>query len=158
MAISKTLQNYLKQHDVKYKLLSHPHSESSIESAQKAHVPGDALAKGVLVREDGAYLLVVIPSDYHVDLELLHKLVGKPVNLAEEAELNDLLPDCELGAIPAIGHIYGIKTLWDPNTSLGKEEQVYFEAGDHQHLVRVNGKQFHELMAAADRGEFSHHI
>ena len=158
MAISRQLQQFLKQHHIQYKLISHPRSDSSMESAQKAHVPGDALAKGVLVKESGSYVLVVIPSDYHVDLELLRKLVGREVILAEESELSDLLPDCELGAIPAIGPAFGIKTLWDPHTSLGREEQVYFEAGDHQHLVRVGGKQFHELMAEADRGEFSHHI
>lgn len=158
MAISNKLQIYLKQNDVRYKLIRHPHSASSMDSAEKAHVPGDALAKGVLVKEDGSYLLLVVPSDYHVELDSLHRMLGKEVDLAEEAELLDLLPDCELGAIPVLGYIFGIKTLWDPNTSLGKEDQVFFESGDHQHLVRVSGKQFHELMAGAERGEFSHHL
>lgn len=158
MAISNKLQLYLKQHDVSYQLISHPHSACSMESAEKAHVPGDALAKGILVKEEGEYLLVVVPSDYYVELDSLHKLLGKEVEMAHEADLIDLLPDCELGAIPATGHVFGIKTLWDPNTTLGKEEQVYFEAGDHQHLVQVSGKQFHELMAEAERGEFSHHF
>lgn len=158
MAISNKLRLYLKQHDVSYRLVGHPHSTFSMESAEKAHVPGDALAKGILVKEDGEYLMVVLPSDYYVELDSLNKLLGKEVKMAEEAELADLLPDCELGAIPAIGHIFGIKTLWDPNTSLGDQEQVYFEAGDHEHLVRVSGKQFHELMAEADRGEFSRHF
>ena len=158
MAISKTLQLYLKQHDVSYRLISHPHSATSMDSAEKAHVPGDALAKGILVKEDGEYLQVVLPSDYYVELDSLHKLLGKEVEMAQEAELIDLFPDCELGAIPAAGHIFGIKTLWDPNTSLGKAELVYFEAGDHEHLVQISGKQFHELMAEAERGEFSHHF
>ena len=140
MAISNKLRLYLKQHDVKYRLVKHPHSTSSMESAEKAHVPGDALAKGILVKEEGEYLMVVLPSDYYVELDTLHKLLGKEVEMAEEAELIGLLPDCELGAVPAIGPIFGIKTMWDPNTSLGKEDQVYFEAGDHEHLVKVSGK------------------
>ena len=78
--------------------------------------------------------------------------------LATEEELGGLFPDCELGAVPPLGHAYGIKTIWDPKTTLGSERQVYFEAGDHVHLVRVSGKKFHELMAPADRGEFSYHI
>jgi Ala-tRNA(Pro) deacylase len=53
---------------------------------------------------------------------------------------------------------YGIKTIWDPKSSLGKQDEVFFEAGDHQSLVRMIGVQFHELMAPAERGEFSHHI
>ena len=63
-----------------------------------------------------------------------------------------------LRIIVPVGVAYGIKTLWDPESSLGKLDEVYFEAGDHQTLVRVSGMQFHELMAPAERGKFSHHI
>ena len=158
MAIAKKLQDYLKQHEIKYRLLTHPHTGFSMESAEQAHIPGDALAKGVLLKDVDGYLLVVLPSDYHVELESLQKLLGKTVEMASEGELAECFPDCEVGAVPPIGHIYGITTLWDPNTSLGKLEEIYFEAGDHEHLVRISGEKFHELMAPADRGEFSHHI
>ena len=158
MSISKTLRKYLVAHEVKFKLITHSPTGSSMESAEQAHVSGDALAKGVLVKDDEGYLLVVVPSDYHVDLDLLQRFLNQPVELATEEEIGNLLPDCELGAVPPLGHAYGIKTIWDPKTSLGKEKKVYFEAGDHVHLVRVSGKKFHELMAPADRGEFSYHV
>lgn len=158
MAIAKKLQSYLKEHEVKYRLITHPHTEFSMESAERAHISGDALAKGVLLKDADGYLLVVVPSDYHVELDSLRKLSGRAVGMASEAELGEQFPDCEVGAVPPIGHIYGITTLWDPNTSLGKLKEVYFEAGDHEHLVCVSGEKFHELMAAADRGEFSHHM
>ena len=111
-----------------------------------------------LVKDDEGYLLVVLPSDYHVDLDSLRSFLGQPVELATEEELGDLFPDCELGAVPPLGHAYGIKTIWDPKTTLGSERQVFFEAGDHVHLVRVSGEKFHELMAPADRGKFSYHV
>ena len=158
MAISGKLKSYFSAHEVKYKLITHVPTGSSMESSEQAHVPGDALAKGVLVKDAKEYLLVVVPSDYHVDLELLKKFLGQQVELATEEELGAQFPDCELGAVPPLGHVYGIKTIWDPTTSLGKEKQVYFEAGDHKHLVKVTAEQFHELMAPADRGEFSYHI
>jgi len=158
MSISNTLREYLVAHDVKVKLITHSPTGSSMESAEQAHVSGDALAKGVLVKDDEGYLLVVVPSDYHVDLDSLRRFLGQPVELATEEELGGLFPDCELGAVPPLGHAYGIKTIWDPKTTLGSERQVYFEAGDHVHLVRVSGKKFHELMAPADRGEFSYHV
>ena len=158
MSISKKLRAYLVAHEVKFKLITHSPTGSSMESAEQAHVSGDALAKGVLVKDDEGYLLVVVPSDYHVDLDLLHRFLDQQVELATEAEIGNLFPDCELGAVPPLGHAYGIKTIWDPKTTLGKEKQVYFEAGDHVHLVRVSGKKFHELMAPADRGEFSYHV
>lgn len=158
MSISNTLRKYLVAHDVKVKLITHSPTGSSMESAEQAHVSGDALAKGVVVKDDEGYLLVVVPSDYHVDLDSLRRFLGQPVELATEEELGGLFPDCELGAVPPLGHAYGIKTIWDPKTTLGSERQVYFEAGDHLHLVRVSGEKFHELMAPAERGKFSYHV
>jgi Ala-tRNA(Pro) deacylase len=159
MSIAKRLQAYLKEHEIKYHLVTHPHTGSSMESAEQAHVPGDALAKGILVSTIyNGYRLVVVPSDYHIDLASLHKLLKQEVELATESELGQCFPDCEVGAVPPVGHAYGIKTLWDPESSLGKQEKVFFEAGDHEHLVQISGRHFHELMAPAERGEFSQHI
>ena len=158
MAIASKLEKYLRQKSVKYKVLTHPHSEYSMETAEKAHVHGDALAKAVLVKGDSGYLLVVLPSDYHIELDSLHKLLGQEVALASEVTLAEVFSDCEMGAVPPIGMAYGIKTIWDPKSSLGKQDEVFFEAGDHQSLVRVSGEQFHELMATAERAKFSHHI
>ncbi|MFC1338462.1 MAG: YbaK/EbsC family protein [gamma proteobacterium symbiont of Phacoides pectinatus] len=158
MAIAKRLLSYLREKEVGYLLLPHPRSGSSMETAERAHVPGDALAKGVLVRDGERYTLVVVPSDYHIELERLRMLLGRDVDMASEPELEAFFSDCERGAVPPIGPAYGVETLWDPETSLGREPQVYFEAGDHEHLVCVTGEQFHELLSPAVRGRFSHHI
>ena len=158
MTIASKLESYLQSQTVKYQVITHPHSEYSMETAEKAHVHGDALAKGVLVKDDDGYLLVVLPSDYHIELETLHKLLGQEVAMVDEASLLEVFSDCELGAVPPIGMAYGIKTIWDPKSSLGKQDEIFFEAGDHQSLVQMSGVQFHELMAPAERGEFSHHV
>lgn len=158
MTIAQKLASYLLQQGVDYRLAAHQHSDFSMDTAEKAHVPGDALAKGVLVKDEEGYLLVVLPSDYHIKLETLHTLLHQEVALATESEVGTLFGDCDPGAVPPIGMAYGIKTIWDPNTSLGRLNDIYFEAGDHGHLIHVTGKQFHELMASADRGEFSQHI
>ncbi|MDH3221433.1 MAG: YbaK/EbsC family protein [Gammaproteobacteria bacterium] len=158
MTIASKLKKYLQQREVKYKVVTHLHSEYSMETAAKAHVHGDALAKGVLVKNDDGYLLVVLPADFHIELESLHNLLGQEVSMVDEATLGEVFNDCELGAVPPIGMAYGVKTIWDPKSSLGEQDEVFFEAGDHQTLVRVSGVQFHELMAPAERGEFSHHV
>ncbi len=158
MAIAAKLENYLQERDVEYHVETHPRSEFSMETAEKAHVHGDALAKGVLVGGDDGYLLVVVPADYVVELGSLRKLLGREVALTDEADLGKIFDDCELGAVPPIGMAYGVRTIWDPSSSLGKLDEIYFEAGDHESLVRMSGSHFHELMAPAERGEFSHHI
>ncbi|MCP3868373.1 MAG: YbaK/EbsC family protein [Gammaproteobacteria bacterium] len=158
MSISKILETYLVERGVKFTLKPHTPTGSSMESAEQAHVSGDALAKGVLVKKGDDYLLVVVPSDYHIDLESLKTFLRQEVELASEEELGSRFSDCELGAAPPLGHAYGIKTIWDPSTSLGREKWIYFEAGDHQNLIKVSGEHFHELMAPAERGVFSYHI
>ena len=156
MTMVAKLKAYLDQHDAQYKIRRHPHTGSSMETAEAAHVPGDSLAKGVVLKDSSGYLLVVTPSDYHIDIEILGKQLRRELQMASEAELGELFSDCEVGAVPPIGAAYEIPTIWD--TRLGDKEDVYFEAGDHESLVQVSGRKFHELMASAERGTFSHHI
>jgi len=156
MAIAEKLRIYLKKHEAKYALRRHPHTGSSMETAEAAHVPGDCLAKGVVLKDAKGFLLVVVPSDYHVEPDRLNHQFKREMTMAEEDELTTLFPDCEAGAVPPVGFAYGVDTVWD--TSLGDKESVWFEAGDHESLVQVSGRQFHELMAPAERGQFSHHL
>lgn len=158
MTIATRLKRYLQTQNTEYQVVIHPHSDYSMETAEKAHVHGDALAKGVLVRDKDGFLMVVLPADYVIELGPLRKLLDREVDLVDEATLGEVFTDCELGAVPPVGMAYDLKTIWDPKSSLGQQDEVYFEAGDHQSLVRVSGEQFHELMASAERGRFSHHI
>ena len=158
MTIANKLESYLLQQEASYQLMAHEHSDFSMDTAEKAHVPADALAKGILVKDEEGDLLVVLPSDYHIELKTLRTLLRQEVELATESEVGTLFNDCDPGAVPPIGAAYGIKTIWDPNTSLGQSDDIYFEAGDHDHLIHVSGEQFHELMASAARGQFSQHI
>lgn len=158
MTIVKTVELYLNERGVDYLLILHPHTGSSMETAEIAHVPGDSLAKGVVLKDSDGFLLVVIPADYHLNLDMICSLLKRDLHMADEDSLEGLFPDCEVGAIPAIGQAYGVKTIWDPSSSLGKVDEVFFEAGDHKELVCVSGETFHELMASAERMSISQHI
>jgi Ala-tRNA(Pro) deacylase len=152
MTMSLTLEEFLNQRNVSYDLIPHPHTGSSMETAQEAHVPGLRLAKAVVLRDDGRYVMVVVPSAEHVDMALLRQQFGHAVEMASEAELADLFPDCEVGAVPPIGPAWGLDTFVDE--SLLAESEVFFEAGDHEAVVRVNGDEFEQLLEEAERGYF----
>lgn len=156
MSISNRLESYLKEQCVQYSLVRHPHTGSSMDTAQAAHVPGDRLAKGVVVNHGGHYLLVVVPSDYHVHLGRLHAYLGEPAGLATEEELAELFPDCEPGAVPPIGVPYELRTLVD-RSLLGLPE-VYFECGDHENLVKMDGAQFATLLEGAEPVDVGQHV
>ncbi|MGD2137104.1 MAG: YbaK/EbsC family protein [Gammaproteobacteria bacterium] len=154
MAISTTLREYLEQHQVTYDLVPHPRTGSSMETAQEAHIPGNRLAKAVIIREDDDYSMVVVPSVEHVDLAMLRGSFGHGVELATEPELEDLFPDCAQGAVPPVGPAWGMQTYLDE--CLLEEDEVYFEAGDHEDLVRIAGEQFARLLENARRGHYGH--
>lgn len=158
MTIARKLYEYLKERGSDYTLLGHSHSESSMETAESAKVPGDALAKGVVLKDLKGLLLVVVPSDFHIELDTLNTVLGRDLTLVAEDELGEIFPDCELGAVPAIGAAYALPTVWDPDSSLGAQDVLYFEAGDHTTVVRVTSAHFRELLADAQQAHFSHHI
>jgi Ala-tRNA(Pro) deacylase len=152
MAISTTLKGFLDQQQVAFELIPHPHTGSSMETAQQAHVPGNRLAKAVIIKEYDKYSMVVVPSVEHVDLALLRQHFGHGVELATESELSELFPDCAIGALPPIGAAWGMDTYLDE--CLLDEQEVFFEADDHEDLVRVTGDQFRELLGNARRGHY----
>ena len=155
MAIAMTISDYLADHDVSYDVLTHPHTMSSSQSAQASHVPGARLAKSVVVEDEDGYLMVVLPADRRVDFGELKRQMHRNLGLATERELGSLFRDCELGALPAIGPAYGIETLVDD--AIAEQSEIYFEAGDHEQLIRVTNEGFHTLMGEGIRhGHFSH--
>ena len=154
MAIASTVSNYLAEHDVPYDVLTHPHTVTSGESAEAAHVPGNRLAKSVVLEDEQGYLMVVLPASRHVDLGELHRQLNRNLGLATESELGTLFSDCEIGALPAIGPAYGMETIIDD--TIAEQPDIYFEAGDHEQLIHVSAEAFETLVGGrAQHGHFS---
>ena len=153
MAIALTLKQYLDDQDIKYDVLSHKKTGCSSLTAQACQVSGDCLAKGVVVNRDKGFLLVIVPTSRHVELEELGRWLKQPVSLATEAEIDALFHDCDTGAIPPLGAPYGIRAVVDE--SLDGLGDVYFEGGDHRTLVHVSGAQFQRLMEKVPHERFS---
>jgi Ala-tRNA(Pro) deacylase len=156
MPIAKALKTYLDSHGVKYDLIPHPHTVSSMKTAEAAHVPGDRLAKAVVVKDEEGYLLAVVPATHHLDLGMLHRQLNRKLGLASEEELVRLFPDADLGAIPPVGEPYRIEVLLDE--TLAEQPEVYFEAGNHADVIHVAQQDFNRLLEKARRGRFSHHV
>ncbi len=155
MAMSKTLKDYLADKGVDYELVSHPRTADSSHTAQVSHVPGDRLAKAVMLEDDNGYVMAVIPSTHRVALGEVHHRLDRRLGLATEGELQKLFSDCDLGAIPPVGSAYGMVTLVEE--SLLDQPEIWFEAGDHEEVVHVSGEQFRSLLAEATPGHFSKH-
>jgi len=155
MAIAPTFQRYLDQH-VMYDVIAHELTTSAMRTAQACHIPGDCLAKGVVLRDDSGYMLAVLPASHHIRMSELRLQFGNDVELAGEGEIDELFTDCAHGAVPPIGECYGLDTIVDD--AIDEQGQVYLEAGDHTTLVRLSHLQFAKLTADARHGHFSVHI
>lgn len=156
MSIATSVESLLIQTGVKYEVIPHQHTSSSTYTAQAAHVPGERLAKCVMLEDSHGYVMAVIPATRKVDLGALHRRLGRDLGLATESELANLFADCEVGAIPPLGRAYDIDAIVD--SSLIDHQDIYFEAGDHSELVRVSGADFLRLMGDAPRDKISHPI
>ena len=151
MPISKTLQWYLNARGVSYETLHHPFSRSSEETADAAFIWEDQLAKTVLLEDEWGYLLAVLPASHRVDLKKLEHELHRKLELADETELSEVFPDCELGALPPLGRAYGIPMIYDDR--LRKLACIYFEGGDHRDLVYMGGPEFIDLLKDSPHGD-----
>lgn len=155
MSIAPTLQKYLAAENIQYKEIQHEPSMSSTRTAEACHIPGDRLAKGIVLRRDGEYVLAVVPASHHLRLSDLRTTLGDSVHMADESEINQLFRDCARGAVPAIGKCYGLDIIVDD--SIEAQPEIYMEAGDHETLLHLTHAQFARLTANAPHGRFSAH-
>jgi Ala-tRNA(Pro) deacylase len=156
MSMSATLQECLRTKGSRYELVRHPHSHSSVETAAAAHVPGERLAKTVVLEDEHGYVAAVLPSTHSVRLSELWAKTGRHLTLTKESDMRELFKDCDLGALPPVCMAYGMQTYLDE--TLVRQPDVYFEAGDHEELVHMDVDQFLALMDSAERARFAHRM
>jgi Ala-tRNA(Pro) deacylase len=153
MAIAHKVEDYMAAQGVRYDVVPHPRSHNSMETAELAHVPGQRLAKSVVLEDEDGYVMAVLPSNCHVRLGVLSRELNRRLHLAQEASLRELFDDCELGAIPAVGLAYGMPTIVDER--LERVPEVWFEAGNHEELIRMDREQFALLMQHVGHARFA---
>ncbi len=136
---------FLDEHRIQYVVISHSKAFTAQGIAAIAHIPGQELAKTVIVKLDGALAMAVLPASYQVDLLALKKVVGvKDAALATEREFKQAFPDCETGAMPPFGNLYGIPVYVDE--TLTRDADIAFNAGTHLELIRMAFADFDRLV------------
>lgn len=131
------LREFLDSHKIRYLIFSHSLAYTAQGIAALTHISGKELAKTVIVRIDGELAMAVVPASRHVDLAMLKQAVGaRAVELATELEFKDKFPDCEAGAMPPFGNLYGMAVYADE--SLTSVKEITFNAGTHRDLMRMD--------------------
>lgn len=142
------LREFLDKNRIKYLVISHSVAYTAQGIAALTHTPGKELAKTVILSIDGRLAMAVVPASFRIDLLRLRKhLRAESVELASEAEFRDQFPDCETGAMPPFGNLYGMEVFADENLAFDKE--IAFNAGSHRELVRMSFDDFQRLVNPA---------
>ena len=144
MPIAK-LKKYLDKEKVRYVTVCHSRAYTAQETAASAHIPGKDLAKTVMVKIDGKMAMAVLPASFRVDFELLKGAAGTDdVQLAKEEEFVKMLPECDVGAMPPFGNLYGLDVYVSPK--LESYDEIAFNAGTHTELMKLAYRDFERLV------------
>ena len=147
---------FLDKSGVKYEVTKHEPAFTAQSMAAAEHEPGKYVAKPVIVKADGKYVMCVLSACYKIDLRALKsQLKAKSVELAEEKELAKIFPDCDVGAEPPFGNLYDLPTIMDK--SLETDEHITFQGGTHEKAIRMSMDDYQKLVAPKVL-EFSYHV
>ncbi len=139
------LKQFLDANRVPYASIKHYEAFTAQEIAAAAHVRGRELAKTVMAKIDGTMAMAVLPAPKKLDVESLKDVArATTVELATEREFKDLFGDCEPGAMPPFGNLYGLKVYVD--ASLADDEHIAFNAGTHDELIQMPYRDFQRLV------------
>lgn len=146
MNCKRKLEDYLREHGVPYGGHHHARAITAQEVAAVEHVPGEMFAKTVMVFADGELAMLVLPAPSHVNPERAADALGVgAVRLAGEDTFEATFPDCEVGAMPPFGNLYGVPVYVDE--ALAEDEEIIFRAGTHTDTMTVAYADFERLVA-----------
>ncbi|HIE66031.1 MAG TPA: YbaK/EbsC family protein [Nitrospiria bacterium] len=139
------LKSLLEGEKIPYRVIPHEEAYTSPEIAQSIHASGRKVAKVVIVRTDSHYAMAVLPSHKQLDLYRFAMVVGVDrVTITNESELAGLFPDCDPGAMPPFGGLYGLSVYVDE--SLARGPVIFFQAGSHRHVIELRYQDFIALV------------
>jgi len=134
---------YLDKMQVRYSHSIHPRAQTARETADAERMPTHEFAKTVVYFSEKGFGIAVTPADEWVDLGKLGCLQGLSyIRLANEAELRELFPDCELGAMPPFGNLYQMPVVVDTGIA---GDFIAFTIGSHRDVVRMSFADFQRL-------------
>ncbi len=139
------LKKFLDDQHVKYVTIKHSRSYTAQEVADSAHIAGREMAKTVMVKLGDRMAMAVLPAPDMVSIERLRAVTGvKDIEIATENEFSGSFPNCEVGAMPPFGNLWGMAVYVDER--LREDERIAFNAGTHTELVQLAYSDFERLV------------
>lgn len=140
-----SLKTFLNSRGVRYEAIEHSPAYTAPETAASVHVSGRDFSKTVIVEIGGEMAMVVLPANRKIVLsDLREMLMDQNVKLAAEDDFIERFPDCEIGAMPPFGNLYGLPVY--VAKSLADEPEIAFNAGTHREVIKMSFADFADLV------------
>lgn len=140
------IKQYLDEQRVDYKVYPHREETDASRTAAALHVPGQNLAKTVLLRADRGfrYIVAVLPATARLDLDRVRAAFGgAEIRLATELEVTERSPRCEAGTLTPFGSQIQADTIAD--AALAEHSDLFFIGDCHRECIRLNFRDFCRL-------------
>lgn len=157
MAIPKRVQKHLESNKAKHVHVPHRTVYTAYDAAQTLRRKLEEIAKNVLVKTDGGWAIIIVPSNRNVDfkkLKAVMKKAGKTVasiKIPDEKAMIKFL-GVKMGALPSFGSLHDLEVYVDK--ALAKSKRAIFATGSFEDSVEMAVKDFIKLEQAV-LGAFS---
>ena len=143
--LGERIKKFLDSNHVPYEFISHPREFSATRTCQAAHISGNEFAKTVILKVDGKLYMGVVTANQMIYPGYLKNFFkAHKIELANESEFKNMFPDCEIGAMPPFGNLYGVDEFI--SMDLTKDEYIAFNAGSHTEMIRMKYSDFEKLV------------
>jgi len=143
--IPARVQALLDERQVPFEVVEHKPDHTALQTAWDTHTPSREFAKTVFVEVDGECAMAVLTASDQLSEQGLRASVGaSSVHLLDESEIEKVCPDCELGAAPPFGNLYGVPVFVSPR--LREDETITFNGGTHREAIRMRYEDFERLV------------
>jgi Ala-tRNA(Pro) deacylase len=131
------LVDWLASRHIEYEIHEHDAAFTARATATAEGVDPRTFAKVVAVAShDGRTAMVVLDATNQLDPHKARRVLGtSEVRLLSEPELRALAPGCDVGAMPAVGSLFGLTTYAD--YAVRDDPEISFNAGSHRFSARV---------------------
>jgi Ala-tRNA(Pro) deacylase len=142
---AKKLKEFLDKEQIKYVSIMHSTAYTAQEVAASAHITGKELAKTVIVELDGKMAMAVLPANKKIVRQDLREVTGcDQVKFASEEGFRERFPECETGAMPPFGNLYGMDVY--VAELLTRNDEIFFNAGSHTEVIKMTFHDFDRLV------------
>ncbi len=138
---------YLDSLLIDYILVPHRTSFTAQATAESAHIKDHTLSKVIVIGSGFRMSMVVVPANCIVLQSDLAQILNTPsLNIIPESQFADRFPECEVGAMPPFGKLYGMDVY--AAKEILEKKSIIFNGGTHNLLIKMSTRDFLEVSGA----------